>query len=208
MKHLSSKDLLRLHTIVEEHFKIFSGVKDEGLLSSIADRPTQQFGSLIPYDNMFKQAASLMEGIIRMHPFYDGNKRTGLLAAICYLEINGFSTIIPFDSVRFTVLIATNQNNDSKSNERLIIKISKWLSKHSSKSNSRMLHLKELLYVKLPVAGLLYLAQYGRMNKYVHSIISDWFAFDIYPEYVQEIKEIVGFIQELLERESVWDLKK
>ena len=61
MKQLSRKDLLQLHTIVEEHFKVFRGVKDKGLLSSIADRPTQQFGSLIPYDNMFKQAASLME---------------------------------------------------------------------------------------------------------------------------------------------------
>ncbi len=208
MKQLSQEDLLQLHTIVEEHFNVFRGVKDKGLLSSIADRPTQQIGSLMPYDNIFKQAASLMEGIIRMHPFYDGNKRTGLLAAICYLEINGFSTIIPLDSVRFTVLIAKNQDNDSESNKELINEISKWLRRHSSKSNSRMLNFKELWYVKLPVAGLLYLAQYGRMTKYVYSIISEWLAFDIYPEYAKEVKEIVEFIQELLEKKSVWDLKK
>ena len=39
MKQLSSKDLLQLHAIVEEHFNVFHGVKDKGLLSSIADRP-------------------------------------------------------------------------------------------------------------------------------------------------------------------------
>ena len=56
--------------------------------------------------------------------------------------------------------------------------------------------------------GLLYLAQYGRMQTYVHSTISDWFAFDIYPEYAREVTETLTLIRDLLDNKSVWDLKK
>ena len=48
MAELSDIDLLHLHEIVEEHFDVFQGVKDIGLLSSIAERPSQQINFFIP----------------------------------------------------------------------------------------------------------------------------------------------------------------
>ena len=208
MSELTDKDILQLHTIVEEHFQVFKGVKNRGLLSSIAERPSQQINSFIPFDNVFKKAASLMEGIIRMHPFYDGNKRTGLLAAVYYLEINGYSIAIPFSSIRFTVTIAKMENNDTESNTKIINIIAKWFSKHSAKPNSKMLRLKESWYVIFPMKCLLYLAQYGFMKTLVYSIIKKWFAFDIYPEYKREITEVVSFIKELLDKKKCMGSKE
>lgn len=39
--------------------------------------------------NLFQLAASYAFGIIRNHPFLDGNKRTGFAAAAVFLEANG-----------------------------------------------------------------------------------------------------------------------
>ncbi|HRQ90191.1 MAG TPA: type II toxin-antitoxin system death-on-curing family toxin, partial [Bacteroidia bacterium] len=36
-------------------------------------------------------ASSLAGGIVRNHPFIDGNKRTGFLCAALFLEANGLS---------------------------------------------------------------------------------------------------------------------
>ncbi|HEX5456827.1 MAG TPA: Fic family protein [Candidatus Nitrosotalea sp.] len=88
MEELTSDDLLHLHHIVEKQFNVFKGVKDAGLVQAIAERPTQKlYGSFEPYKDLFTKAASLMEGLIRLHPFYDGNKRTALLATIAFLQL-------------------------------------------------------------------------------------------------------------------------
>ncbi len=39
---------------------------------------------------MFDLAAAYAFGIIRNHPFVDGNKRTGFLAAYSFLSLNGW----------------------------------------------------------------------------------------------------------------------
>ncbi len=38
---------------------------------------------------MFDMAAAYAHGIMKNHPFVDGNKRSGLLAATLFLEANG-----------------------------------------------------------------------------------------------------------------------
>ena len=38
---------------------------------------------------LFDMAAAYAHGIVKSHPFIDGNKRTGLLAAAIFLEANG-----------------------------------------------------------------------------------------------------------------------
>jgi death-on-curing protein len=76
------------------------------MLDAIAARPNQIIYGHIPFDNTFMKCASLLEGIIRWHPFTDGNKRTGLLTAISYLEINGYMLATPLDAIAFAVSVA------------------------------------------------------------------------------------------------------
>lgn len=65
-----------------------SGVRDSGLLQSALARPCQ----LAAYGNrpdIVDMAVAYMAGIVRNHPFFDGNKRTGFIVGVLFLEMNG-----------------------------------------------------------------------------------------------------------------------
>ena len=65
-----------------------SGVRDTGLLQSALARP-RQLHSYGENPDVVDMAAAYISGIIRNHPFIDGNKRTGFLVGILFLELNG-----------------------------------------------------------------------------------------------------------------------
>ena len=58
-----------------------SGVRDEGLLEGALARPLQLHAYGDPPPDLASLAASLAFGLVRNHPFVDGNKRT---AHVCY----------------------------------------------------------------------------------------------------------------------------
>lgn len=65
------------------------GLRDEGLLSSALARPQNLFAYSKPSPDLAALAAAYAFGIVRNHPFLDGNKRTGLIAARTFLLLNG-----------------------------------------------------------------------------------------------------------------------
>ena len=64
------------------------GMRDEGLMLSAISRP-QNILAYAPGTNIFRLAAAYCAGIVKNHPFIDGNKRTGLLCAVVFLGLNG-----------------------------------------------------------------------------------------------------------------------
>jgi len=66
-----------------------TGIRDEGLLQSAIERPRNLFfyGDSPSIQDL---AASYCIGIIRNHPFIDGNKRTGILATAVFLDLNDY----------------------------------------------------------------------------------------------------------------------
>lgn len=64
-----------------------SGLRDEGLLDSALNRPRQVFHYGSP--TLFDLAAEYALGIVKNHPFLDGNKRAGFMAAYVFLGANG-----------------------------------------------------------------------------------------------------------------------
>ncbi len=64
------------------------GIRDEGLLDSALGKPENLFAHGKP--NLFELAASYAFGIVKNHPFIDGNKRAGFLVAVVFLEANGY----------------------------------------------------------------------------------------------------------------------
>lgn len=64
-----------------------SGVRDEGLLESAMARPE----NLVAYGDpdVFDLVAAYAFGIVKNHPFIDGNKRAGFQAAATFLALNG-----------------------------------------------------------------------------------------------------------------------
>jgi death on curing protein len=65
------------------------GVRDHGLLDSALARPRQHY-AYADSPNVIEMAVLYTAGIVRNHPFVDGNKRTGFVIGILFLELNGF----------------------------------------------------------------------------------------------------------------------
>jgi len=64
------------------------GLRDAALLESGLARPQQHYAYGSP--DIIELAAIYTAGIVRNHPFVDGNKRTGFSIGIAFLELNGF----------------------------------------------------------------------------------------------------------------------
>lgn len=123
MVEISAEEILELHNSVVKRFKISNGVLHQGNLEAIAKRPELILGGEHVYKNPFTKAASILEGIIRWHPFADGNKRTALLATVYYLKLEKYGMAVPLSAVRYTVQIAKNKKNDDKNTQKLINEI-------------------------------------------------------------------------------------
>ena len=83
------EDCLAMHEKLLERFGGLKGIRDEGLLESALNKPRHLFSYGKP--TVFEMAASYAVGIVKNHPFLDGNKRTGFVAAALFIEANGFS---------------------------------------------------------------------------------------------------------------------
>jgi death-on-curing protein len=78
--------VLTIHAELLREFGGKSGMRDRGLLESALARPKH----LHVYEkaDLFRLAAAYTFGLIKNHPFIDGNKRTGLVVAYAFLNIN------------------------------------------------------------------------------------------------------------------------
>lgn len=63
------------------------GIRDEGLLESALARPLNRAGYGEP--DIAELGAIYAAGVVRNHPFVDGNKRTGFAALFMFLALNG-----------------------------------------------------------------------------------------------------------------------
>lgn len=88
-KWLTSAMVLALHNETLAMFGGLSGIRDAGLLETALAKPQQlmAYGKKV---SLFDLAGSYCFGIVRRHPFLDGNKRTGLLCARAFLFLNGY----------------------------------------------------------------------------------------------------------------------
>ncbi|MGC2578485.1 MAG: type II toxin-antitoxin system death-on-curing family toxin [Terrimicrobiaceae bacterium] len=65
------------------------GVRDEGLLESALARP-RHLHAYGAEPGIIEMAAAYAAGVVRNHPFVDGNKRTGFVLGVLFLELNGY----------------------------------------------------------------------------------------------------------------------
>ena len=89
MKRLSKRQVLLLHEQLLSQSGGLQGVRDEGLLESALDAPFQAFGDTDAYPSLQQKAARLGYGLIKNHPFLDGNKRIGTHVMLVFLALNG-----------------------------------------------------------------------------------------------------------------------
>jgi death on curing protein len=85
---LTREECLTLHDMMLSHYGGIAGVRDENMLESALARAQQLFAYGKP--SMAEMAAAYAAGIVKNHPFLDGNKRTGFMLGAGFLERNGF----------------------------------------------------------------------------------------------------------------------
>lgn len=86
---IDERDVLVLHDRLLALEGGAAGLRDRGLLSSALARPR----NLLAYGkkpDVVLMAAAYTAGIVRDHPFIDGNKRTGFVVGVLFLELNGY----------------------------------------------------------------------------------------------------------------------
>ncbi|MBN8549892.1 MAG: type II toxin-antitoxin system death-on-curing family toxin, partial [Deltaproteobacteria bacterium] len=71
--------VLTIHAELLREFGGKSGMRDRSLLESALARPKHLH--LYEKADLFRLAAAYAFGVIKNHPFIDGNKRTGLVVA-------------------------------------------------------------------------------------------------------------------------------
>jgi len=88
------------------------GIRDAGLLSSALARPQNQAAYGEP--SVFGLAAAYAFGIVRNHPFVDGNKRTGFLATYAFLDLNGWELMSSeAEAVAAVLALATGEMDEA-----------------------------------------------------------------------------------------------
>jgi death on curing protein len=100
-----------------------AGLRDHGLLQSALARPRNLYEYGKP--GLPELAAAYMAGIIKNHPFVDGNKRAGFLAGAAFLELNGLRLVATEPEATQVVLgLASGEITEAQ--------LSDWLQRNST----------------------------------------------------------------------------
>jgi death on curing protein len=126
---IEQRDVLAIHDQLLAAHGGGPGLRDEGLLQSALARPRQHHAYTGQFD-MIEMAALYTAGIVRNHPFVDGNKRTGFVAGVLFLELNGFIFIASEEDATQAVFGLAGSTLDEAA-------YTSWLRANSKRSRNR-----------------------------------------------------------------------
>lgn len=101
------------------------GIRDENVLESALARPQQKWHYAKRTD-LATLAAAYGFGLVKNHPYRDGNKRIGFLAIVTFLGINGYDLKATDAEVITEILTLA----DGRVSEEAL---ADWIRKHSAK---------------------------------------------------------------------------
>ena len=110
IRYLLPEQVLFIHSRLIQSTGGAHGILDLSMLLSALGRPQATFEGNDLYGDLFSKAASLMDSLIRDHPFVDGNKRTAIAAATLFMQLNGYSLVVANEEMaRFTLACAQSK---------------------------------------------------------------------------------------------------
>jgi death-on-curing protein len=123
MKILTKEQILLLHSQLIENFGGSPEIRDDALLDSAISTPFQTYDGKELYPTLLDKASRLCFGLVKNHPFVDGNKRIGTHAMLVFLAINGIDLEYGDSELIDLILsVASGERSDSD--------ILKWLQQH------------------------------------------------------------------------------
>jgi death-on-curing protein len=78
-------EAIEVHRLVIQEYGGLEGIRDKGMLESAVFRPQAGY-----YQDIFEEAAALMESLAHNQAFVDGNKRVAFVLTDSMLRANGF----------------------------------------------------------------------------------------------------------------------
>ena len=118
MIYLNQNQVLKLHKRIIKELGGINGIRNEAFLESALANPLQTFTGQDLYPTILDKAIQLCYGIIKNHPFLDGNKRTGLHSLLILLNINGLKIEIAHDEL---IDIIFNVANGSFNQQKFLL---------------------------------------------------------------------------------------
>jgi death-on-curing protein len=90
-------EAIEIHQLLIEEFGGLAGIRDQALLESAIFRPQSGY-----YNDLFEEAAALMESLSNNQAFLDGNKRISFVLTDVMLRANGyFLDVEPLKGYKF-----------------------------------------------------------------------------------------------------------
>ncbi len=126
MQYIGADDIVSIHDDIVNAVGGTLGIREPGLLVSIAEKPKTSFGGKDLYPDIFTKAAVLYEALCNYHVFIDGNKRTALLVTYRFLTINGYDLLATNKQLEEHTLFIVMQKPD-------ISEVAAWVKAHSQK---------------------------------------------------------------------------
>jgi death-on-curing protein len=99
------------------------GLRDEGLLESALARPLNRQAYGDPSLTLAELAASYAFGLVRNHPFVDGNKRVAYVVCLLFLRLNG-KHLVASGAEKYQVFLSLAQGTLGEE------ELASWIQKH------------------------------------------------------------------------------
>lgn len=123
MKYLTKKQIIMLHARLTEQTGGSPELRDDGLLSSAVSAPFQTFGGQELYPTLIEKAVRSGFGLIKNHPFADGNKRIGTHSMLVFLALNHIK--LEYDDEELIDIIMKTAGGEKSEKELL-----EWVQQH------------------------------------------------------------------------------
>ncbi len=194
------QSIISIHAELSKEHKIEPGFKDKNLIDSICAKSFAEIHGQELYPTVYLKASAIFEGIIRFHPFVDGNKRTALASCQEFRFENDLIFIIPLSAVRFAVKVAQKTELNQDDIESLTMNVSNWVKFRTV----RFLELRGLMRIiriddKL-LKKIKKISKKQNKPSLPDQVLDYWLAKDIYPETDITYEEMVNFQNERMER--------
>ncbi len=97
-------------------------MRDENALESALARPRQRW-SYSPEAELTELAAAYAFGLLKNHPYVDGNKRTALVVLVAFLDLNGVAlTATNVEAIRAMLAVAGGEMTEAE--------LAEWIDAH------------------------------------------------------------------------------
>jgi death-on-curing protein len=192
---LEEADIIRLHEGLLKYDNISPGYRNKGDIGSLVDKLDEKLFGQIMYNEPFKKGAVLFEGLIRLHPFIDGNKRTALVSLQQYLINQNIIFVIPLSAVRFCIRVAQNRDISQDGIDKVIESIEKWVRSRSKDVND-LAGISGIIKSDIHfLEKVNKISQTSGDKKLTEKVINFFLAFDMYPFNEIGFKDVLVCMQ-------------